>query len=77
MAGVEAGEDRVVAVQQVHQLSRREREAPVERTDGAEMPRIRPVPDPTLAQPIDHLLRVVARGVVHDDDLGVVAVRQL
>jgi hypothetical protein len=72
---VEAGEDRVVAMQQVHQLSRRERETPVERTDCAEMPRVRPIPDPTPAQPIDHLLRVVTRGVVHDDDLGIVAVR--
>jgi hypothetical protein len=46
---IEAGEDRVVAVQQVDQLSRREREAAVERSDGAEMPRIRPVLDPTPA----------------------------
>ena len=55
-------------------LSRREREAPVERSNGAEMPGIRPILDPTPAKPIDHLRRVVARGVVHDDDLGVVAV---
>ncbi|HJV13103.1 MAG TPA: hypothetical protein VJ625_04350 [Propionibacteriaceae bacterium] len=43
---IEAGEDRFVAVQQVDQLSRREREAAVEPSDGAEMPRIRPVLDP-------------------------------
>jgi hypothetical protein len=75
--GVEAGQDSVVAVQEVHQVTPSKLQASVERPNRTEMLRIRTVLDPVPAESLDHRRWVIARVVVHDDDLRIVPVPQL